>query len=184
LAHCIGHFKGKKQFGIGLCQWTSGNVYEGIFENNVRNGFGIYTFSQDSSDELDKYEGMWRRATKHGNGTLFWRNGMKYAGRFIKNRREGFGKLIFAEDDEFQRVSYVGDFRKEKPSGQGTLLWKSNARYEGSFENGQIRGHGEYYYPTTNDKSKEQLQEGKFNVENGSLMLKENGELEILPVSE
>jgi hypothetical protein len=72
LLKCIGLFKSTKQHGHGTCYWTSGNKYEGNFENDSRNGFGIYTFSEDSSYEFDRYKGYWKNAARHGNGTLYW----------------------------------------------------------------------------------------------------------------
>jgi hypothetical protein len=174
LQYCIGYFKGLKQHRNGYCLWASGSKYEGTFENDSRNGFGVFTYSQESSDDLDKYKGSWRRAAKHGNGTLFWRNGMKYEGEFNKNKRQGFGKLTFAEDDEFDRVVYIGNFKNDKKHGNGSLSWKSKARFEGNFENDQIQGQGRYFFPPGGDieRYEGKFKKGVFDNKDGTIWLK------------
>ena len=51
----------KSGFGIinyfGDLNWKAGEKYEGYWENDVKNGFGIYTYSQNS--DIQKYEGYY-----------------------------------------------------------------------------------------------------------------------------
>jgi hypothetical protein len=39
--------------------------------DDSRNGYGVYTYSLDSSPEFARYEGQWARGLKSGNGTLY-----------------------------------------------------------------------------------------------------------------
>jgi len=40
---------------------------------------------------------------------------------------------------------YTGFWKEDNFSGNGTLVWKSGAKYEGQLINGELTGHGELY---------------------------------------
>ena len=44
-----------KFHGKGKCKWPDGTIYEGMFENNEANGYGIKTGADGSI-----YEGEWK----------------------------------------------------------------------------------------------------------------------------
>ena len=52
------HGKGKKYWDAGE---NKGDVYEGLWADDLREGFGIYLFSNGA-----KYEGMFERNLKNG----------------------------------------------------------------------------------------------------------------------
>ena len=45
----------------------------------------------------------------HGEGVLSWKDGKKYEGTFVEDRREGKGKFVWTDG----RV-YIGDWLKGK----------------------------------------------------------------------
>ena len=52
--------------GKGMLNWRNGATYNGEWQLDVRAGFGIYTYSQDSP--IEKYQGCWLAGKKHGLG--------------------------------------------------------------------------------------------------------------------
>jgi hypothetical protein len=44
---------------------------------------------------------------------------------------DGEGELIYPKDDQFNRVSYNGNYKDSKQSGKGKLIWKDGNKYEG-----------------------------------------------------
>ena len=55
----------------------------------MRTGKGTLVFHKAS--HWLKYVGDFLNGQKHGNGTLFWRDGIYYEGQFLNNQRHGFG---------------------------------------------------------------------------------------------
>ena len=43
--------------------------------------------------------------------------------------------------------TYVGEFKNNKPSGQGAITWSSGYKYVGEFKDGKKSGQGTYTYP-------------------------------------
>jgi len=50
--------------GQGLMIYNTGNVYQGLWENNQKNGFGIL---KDNKGVVI-YEGTWKNDVYHGRG--------------------------------------------------------------------------------------------------------------------
>ena len=42
---------------------------------------------------------------------------------------------------------YVGEFKDDKPNGQGTYTWSDGRKYEGEFKDGYRNGQGTYTLP-------------------------------------
>jgi hypothetical protein len=78
-----GNYKDDKKSGKGKLVWKDGSKYEGDFENGLRNGFGVYTYSKE--DDRDYYEGHWKDDKKSGKGKFVWKNGTKQEGIFENN---------------------------------------------------------------------------------------------------
>ena len=43
------------------------------------------------------YQGQWLQGKKHGQGVESYPDGSEYTGKFANNEREGFGKVIYAD---------------------------------------------------------------------------------------
>ena len=98
----------------------------------------------------------------------------RYVGEILKGKPHGKGKMYYADNNEYGRASYEGDWVDGNCTGQGTMIWKNGekyigslkddkrngygteyfadgGRYEGYFENNQIKGKGKMYYAANED---------------------------------
>jgi hypothetical protein len=78
-----GNFKDGKRSGKGKLVWKDGSKYMGDFEKDLRNGFGVYTYSKEDAE--DCYEGHWKDQKKSGKGRLIWKNGTRQEGIFLND---------------------------------------------------------------------------------------------------
>ena len=77
------------QWGFGTHLWEEDrgenkllrNRYVGYFEHGMRNGTGIFFYSNGS-----KYEGEWADNLKHGFGAFTFEDGSEYIGPFENDR--------------------------------------------------------------------------------------------------
>jgi hypothetical protein len=68
-----------------------------------------------------------------------WKDGKKYQGNFINDKREGNGTFIWADGRK-----YVGDWKAGKQHGIGTYISKDGVSKQGEWQNGRkIRWIGE-----------------------------------------
>lgn len=129
-----------KRHGKGSFYYREGYKFEGDWQDDAMNGFGILWF-----DEKTKiYEGEWRNNLFHGRGTLFnhepklnanfdgtdfkqlqggW---TKFEGVFDSGKKEGFGTLFIANGDIF-----VGTFARDVVHGRGSYTLKNGQKYIG-----------------------------------------------------
>ncbi len=59
--------------------------------------------------------------------------------------KHGHGILTYAEDST--GLSYDGEWKEDKLSGNGTLIWKNGQKYVGEFKDGLRHGEGILYSP-------------------------------------
>ena len=57
------------------------NRYIGYWINGVREGYGVFFYSNDT-----KYEGFWENNEKNGFGVFRFKNGTSYIGDFVQDR--------------------------------------------------------------------------------------------------
>ena len=62
--------------------WTSGDRYEGQFENGLRDGQGAYYFPDG-----DRYEGGWKAGKQHGQGIETSADGQRIEGVWNNGKR-------------------------------------------------------------------------------------------------
>jgi hypothetical protein len=159
--------------GNGTLTLKNGEKYQGQFLNNKKHGNGIEIYSEnDSKNRVSydgewkegdysgtgtmiwkdgaKYNGEWQNGYRTGNGTYYWSNGQKYVGDFLNAKRHGLGIETYPENDTFYRISYDGEWKEDKKSGNGTQTWKSGDKYVGEWQNGDETGKGTYYWPSGN----------------------------------
>jgi len=72
-----GNFENSLKNGYGKMTWPDGNVYEGNWENGTQNGYGKITWSDG-----DVYEGNWENGARTGYGKYTWPDGSVYEGNF------------------------------------------------------------------------------------------------------
>ena len=91
----------------GILQFIDGSSYEGLLENNKRNGFGLYCFQNG-----DQYEGQWKNDLMHGRGRMEWKSdGAWYNGDWKFGIQHGMG----TEADAHGRIIHQGRFHQGKP---------------------------------------------------------------------
>ena len=104
-----GQWKDNKENGFGIYIWyeknsnskTLRNRYIGYWINGVREGYGVFFYSNDT-----KYEGFWGNNEKNGFGVFRFKNGTEYIGDFLQDRMinyltEGIVKLNQGDGNYF-----------------------------------------------------------------------------------
>ena len=116
----------------GTCE-ISGNIYEGEFSNNLRNGYGIFTFVNG-----DKYDGNWCSDLKHGSGVFFFKNGDSIRGTWAND------KLLKGTWTTKNRV-YSGEFEDGLEHGKGKAIMENGESKNGTWRKGSmIKGEEKY----------------------------------------
>lgn len=121
----------------GECRYEDGSEYRGAWRSGRRNGTGVYIFP--NQDEYtgkwvgDKrcgfgtlkssinpcYEGLWEDNLPHGTGMLLLRDGKAFHGEFVRGRRNGQGKLCYADDTDGPAI-YEGLWVNDNPAGDSS----------------------------------------------------------------
>ena len=129
--------KGDKH-GLATVLWANGDVYEGYFENNFRNGKGTMVFaSRVGEPGIGRYDGDWKADIMHGKGCRKYPNGDTYDGEFREGKRHGEGRFYYANGDMFW-----GSFEDNEMHGFGRYYYASGKRFEGDFVRGERCGRG------------------------------------------
>ena len=119
-----GHLDEEGRFhGYGVAHYTSGDSYEGEFQDDVFHGRGTYKWADG-----DIYSGEYFQDQQHGYGSLTDVTGT-YTGTWVHDKRHGYGKQTFAGSGEV----YEGEWFDDKRHGYGRVTQKSN---ENSTTNG------------------------------------------------
>ena len=136
--HCtkIGTWKNNSFTGWGRIIYNNGQVFEGKFENGKLNGKGVYKYK----DNL--YIGDFVNSIRQGKGILINKR-YRYHGQFNKGKIDGYGKIIFYENNEGQG-EYEGFFKDNIIEGKGIMKWKNGNVYEGEMKNGKMNGTGKF----------------------------------------
>lgn len=78
------------------------------------------------------YIGQWQYNSMHGYGEFKWKDGKRYAGYYVNDRKEGFGIYYWANPI---RV-YIGFWKAGKQDGIGKYINPKVTRY-GIWKNGE-----------------------------------------------
>ena len=114
----IGTFYNDKSIGWNKLIESNGTITIGLFKENNLNGKGIkYSYKTEYY-----YEGDFVKGLKEGKGIEI-NNGNKYKGSFEKDKKCGYGKLIFESGD-----IYEGRFLNNKFDGEGHYYYKKKEK--------------------------------------------------------
>lgn len=91
----IGEFRKGKPYGYGQYIWKSGAIYLGNFENGYKQGMGKWKKSRESNS--NQYDGLFFQNMRHGFGIYSWSSGNKYIGQFKSDERNGIGKMEWTD---------------------------------------------------------------------------------------
>jgi hypothetical protein len=133
--------------GTGKMEYANGDVYEGQWKNNMRNGKGKITFIDKST-----YDGIWTKDQITGKGIYTYFNGDVYEGTLEKGIRSGFGKNTFRNGDV-----YEGYWKKNRREGQGKMFYENGDVFVGNWKKDMRHGEGRLV-----DKTGKMLEEGEY----------------------
>jgi len=127
------------------------SVYEGHFENCIKNGRGKMSYFAASVPLLDQISqlrimndltGMTQaEITALKNQLLAYTPYMIYRGNWVNNAQSGIGTWTHSSG-----VSYKGHWENGNMSGKGTLRQADGAVYVGNFSNNVVSGFGKLTY--------------------------------------
>ena len=123
-----GNYKDNLWHGYGKYTWADGTVYEGNFKDSVYHGYGKMTWANG-----DIYEGNWKDNVNHGYGKMTWANGDIYEGNWKDDVKYGYGKITWANGD-----IYEGNWKDDVNHGYGKYTWASGNTYEGNWYKGEM----------------------------------------------
>ena len=83
--------------GRVIIHFPGGNVFEGNYENNLKNGYGKMTWSNG-----DVYEGNWENGDQNGYGKITWSSGDVYEGNWKNDYQNGYGKITWSSGDVYE----------------------------------------------------------------------------------
>lgn len=78
---------------------------------------------------------------REGFGTFVWANGNKYVGNWLKNKREGLGRMTYSNKDIFE-----GIFKDGRKHGNGIYRFHNGTLYSGTWEKGRLHGSITIHY--------------------------------------
>ncbi|XP_047011887.1 alsin isoform X3 [Ictalurus punctatus] len=134
-----GHWKEGKMHGFGTYWYATGEVYEGLFQENLRHGHGMLSSGRLASFSSSVFVGQWVQDKKTGYGIFDnITKGEKYMGMWLEDQRQGTGVVI----TQFG-LYYEGEFSNNKMMGNGLLLCDDDTFFEGEFsEDWTLNGKG------------------------------------------
>jgi len=138
---------------------TSLGVYDGLFKNDIINGFGRLYFHNGSI-----YKGLWVNGEQEGNGNFLNKEGDIFDGEFNKGNFVN-GKLTRKNGD-----IYIGRFNNYEPLGTIEVEYKNGDKFKGEIKNWKKNIFGVF---KTNDGN-EYIGEFVDDVKNGKGNLKTN----------
>jgi len=130
----------------GVADIADNGKTEGCIYGNCTDGYGIYTWSTG-----EKYEGYWEDLKRNGQGTNYFPSGSIYVGLWKDDKKHGSGTFTYKKESEYEK--YQGDFFEDELHGQGLLDYKNGDKYEGSFLHNLFDGEGTMTYADGTTKS-------------------------------
>jgi len=134
-----GEIKNGKRQGKGLLKFNDGNIYDGEWKDDLKDGQGILYNAEKSII----YKGTWQKdAYFTGKGTLENSTGQIYTGDFKEGKYYGKGILLYSKKDLNGYLKFEGEFKNGKFDGQGILEKSDGKKYEGEWRYGKMHGNG------------------------------------------
>ena len=137
-----GQWKDNKENGFGIYIWYEKNSnskslrnrYIGYWINGVREGYGVFFYSNDT-----KYEGFWENNEKNGFGVFRFKNGTEYIGDFLQDRMinyltEGIVKLnqgdgnYFDYDDSLEPKNRRINYNNNGATSSSSTIERKNSK--------------------------------------------------------
>ena len=131
-----------ERYGICVNNYENGDKFFGYYNNNHRNGHGLYAFNPIKENNLlfsEFYFGLWKNDLKSDRGVYLWLN-------------EKEDKKPFSDFNSANFQTFIGEMKNNIPN-KGTILSKIGDDYlvyHGTFDN-DFKRNGEkcFYYSST-----------------------------------
>ncbi|CAE8711446.1 unnamed protein product [Polarella glacialis] len=137
-----GEWDNNQKNGYGVQVFPNGQKYEGQWAAGLRSGEGTLWVPVGKAQKLRKlYVGGWKDDRRHGRGTCFFKDGQFFQGSWIHGKMHGQGTLRYSSGD-----LYIGDWYDGLRSGKGTLNKANGDCYEGYWLNDRREGSGSFFY--------------------------------------
>lgn len=133
--------------GKGTQYLPDGSVYVGDFKRGKKHGRGVMTYSNK-----DSYEGNWNEDRRDGDGVYYFANCTvrSISGRWRNDRPIARLFLKFDLPCEDSSSKFVGDFNDGVRHGSGVMTYVSGDSYSGEWVNGKREGFGELRFFANN----------------------------------
>jgi hypothetical protein len=160
----VGSFINDQPHGNGTMTYIDGGKYEGEWEHGKCKGIGKYTYSSENNAfNEDTYEGSFEDDNFNGYGIMTYKYGVMYKGYWNKGYC-AVGTYILATDGntrvdkmpkEFQEIiyanrhkcdKYAGGWKDKQFEGKGTMFYANGDKYVGEWKNGKREGRGTLIY--------------------------------------
>ena len=132
-----GEIKNSKANGIGIFHHVTGDEYEGHFQNDRSEGFGIYTNAENTS----KCYSDWKNDYQNGIGMEIWEDRSIYIGEFKDGKKYGVGCYQWSDGSK-----YEGEFKDGYLHGYGIYYYNKIKKFYGQWNNNKMEGYGEFYW--------------------------------------
>ena len=130
----VGEFKDGNFNGQGTKTWANGTVEEGIWKNDKFQYANIVSVDSKSASNLPKCPSDTDAQWHNCFGTSTSPNGNKYVGEWKDDKRTGQGTFTFSWGGK-----YVGEFKDGNFNGQGTMTWADGTVEEGIWKNDKFQ---------------------------------------------
>eukprot|EP00980_Cylindrotheca_fusiformis_P011279 scaffold2597_cov116-Cylindrotheca_fusiformis.AAC.7 len=135
-SHYKGHFQQGDWHGKATFRNKDGDVYNGYFVKNKKDGTGILKWGKRDG-QYEKFEGRFEDDMIREGKMLYAKTGSFYEGLFVGGRRHGFGMHKSSDGYEFQ-----GQWFNDKMHGHGKVILPCGGWYNGDFKSGVAHGFG------------------------------------------
>ncbi|MCB0526429.1 MAG: caspase family protein [Saprospiraceae bacterium] len=124
-----GEFRAGQRHGQGKMIYADGNVYDGPFFFNKKQGSnGTMIFASNG----DRYVGEWKRDQPNGRGVYYFASRERYEGDFVNGTFEGEGTMYYPDG-----ATYAGGWSKNRKNGSGMLRYSDGREKPGTWAMGK-----------------------------------------------
>ena len=93
----------------GKVTFQDKSVYIGELENEIPNGYGVWTHPNG-----EEYKGQWADGKENGSGIYSYPDGGQFSGNFVDGLREGSGIWSHPDGSKYQRNWSKGKFMERE----------------------------------------------------------------------
>ena len=116
----IGVMKNGQKSGQGKMLYANGNVYQGNWSLDKREGKGMLSWSPDDLSMVS-FDGDWKDGSINGQGTMVFKNGDRYTGPFKLRQMNGCGGFYTKANGTVETGTWI------ESSKNGTFIQTTKA---------------------------------------------------------